>query len=381
MDGAEKPATPTGSASAHSSQGRPDLTTLATVAGWLVIGAASWYLLKEFAGLLRPLLLAVFLCYIILPVHVRLRRGIPGIASIIVMVSGSVALLFLLALMIHSSVVQLQDDLPRLTRKAQDLIQETKDYFNDYVPWLFSGNGDDTQVEKQRIGKLREIAHNLVGIASDALMEAFVVGFYLLFILMEAGHFRSRVQSAFGAGNGDRILAVAANINQAMASYLHVKVQASLLLALPVGLALWACGVQFAVMWGVLTFIGNFIPYVGSIVAFSLPVMFAFLQLDFGWQPITAGALVLAIHVVMTYLVEPNMVGRGVGLSPLVILAALAFWGLCWGLVGMFLAIPLTVMLKIVLTNVAFTRPFARLLGDEAPKGRESFSGRNEGAQ
>ena len=59
------------------------------------------------------------------------------------------------------------------------------------------------------------------------------------------------------------------------------------------------------------------------------------------------------------------MVGRGVGLSPLVILAALAFWGLCWGLIGMFLAIPLTVVLRIVLENVAFTRPFAKMLSDE----------------
>jgi len=64
-------------------------------------------------------------------------------------------------------------------------------------------------------------------------------------------------------------------------------------------------------------------------------------------------------------LVEPTLVGKGVGLSPLVILLALAFWGQCWGLIGMFLAIPLTVMLKIILENVAFTRPFAKMWGEE----------------
>jgi len=133
----------------------------------------------------------------------------------------------------------------------------------------------------------------------------------------------------------------------------------------PVTLILWIFGVKFAVLWGVLTFLCNFIPYLGSIIGASLPILFAFLQVEPIWKPITAGLGVIACHMVMAYLVEPTMVGKGVGLSPLVILAALAFWGQCWGLIGMFLAVPLTVMLKIVLENVAFTRPFARMLSDE----------------
>jgi AI-2 transport protein TqsA len=80
---------------------------------------------------------------------------------------------------------------------------------------------------------------------------------------------------------------------------------------------------------------------------------------------VAAAVGVLTIHLVMTYAVEPTIVGKGVGLSPLVVLIALAFWGLCWGLVGMFLAIPLTVVLKIALEHMAGTRPAARLLADE----------------
>jgi predicted PurR-regulated permease PerM len=109
----------------------------------------------------------------------------------------------------------------------------------------------------------------------------------------------------------------------------------------------------------------NFIPYLGSIIGAGLPILFAFLQVEPIWKPITAGLCVVATHMIMAYVVEPAMVGKGVGLSPLVILAALAFWGQCWGLIGMFLAIPLTVMLKIVLENMVITRPFAKMLGDE----------------
>jgi AI-2 transport protein TqsA len=344
---------------------RSDQTTLLTVAGWLVIAAASWYLLREFATLLRPLLLAVFLCYVILPVHLRLRQRIPAYAAVAVMVGGSVGVLYLLALLIHSSVVELNEELPELTRRAQAIMREAEQFVDDYLPWLAGGPGDAAAIQRAREAKLREVARGLVNVAADAFFEAFVVGFYLLFLLMELHHLPQRVRNAFPTGQSDQILAVARNINTAMARYLRVKVQASLLLAVPVTLVLWVCGVQFAVMWGVLTFICNFIPYVGSIVAVSVPVLFGFLQLDLGWRPISAASGVLTAHLIMTYLVEPRLVGRGVGLSPLVILATLAFWGLCWGPVGMFLAIPLTVMLKIVLENVAFTRPVGRLLGDE----------------
>jgi AI-2 transport protein TqsA len=344
---------------------RSDQTTLWTVAGWLVIAAASWYLLKEFATLLRPLLLAVFLCYVILPVHLRLRQRIPGYAAVAVMVGGSVGVLYLLALLIHSSAVELDRELPDLTNRAQAILEKAERFIDDYLPWLAGEAGDAAAVQRAREAKLRDLGRGLVNVAADALVEAFVVGFYLLFLLMELHQLPQRVRKAFPARQSDQVLAVSRNINAAMASYLRVKVQASLVLAVPVMLVLWICGVPFAVMWGVLTFICNFIPYVGSIVAVSLPLLFTFLHLDLGWRPIAAASGVLAVHLVMTYLVEPRLVGRGVGLSPLVILATLAFWGLCWGPVGMFLAIPLTVMLKIVLGNVAFTRPLARLLGDE----------------
>jgi AI-2 transport protein TqsA len=336
-----------------------------TLAGCLVIAATSWYLLKEFAALLRPLFLAVFLCYVILPIHQRLKQAIPGIVSMVVMVGASVGLLFLLTLLFHASVVELYGDLPRLTQRAKTIAHRAETYLDEHLPWLIGYAGDDTNAEEIRTRKLQEIAGTVANAAAEVLLEAFVVGFYLLFLLLEVWRFPNRVRAAFVNEQAQRVLAVVDNINTAMANYLRVKVKASLCLAVPVTVVLWACGVRFALMWGVLTFLCNFIPYIGSIIAWSLPILFAFLQLDFGWQPVAAAAGVIAIHLVMTYLVEPSMVGKGVGLSPLVILVALAFWGQCWGVVGMFLAIPLTVMLKIVLDNVAFTRPLARLLADE----------------
>ena len=106
---------------------------------------------------------------------------------------------------------------------------------------------------------------------------------------------------------------------------------------------------SFPGMWGVLAFVGNFIPYVGSVIALVLPVLLALLELEPPWRPLAVLALLLLAHFVTNNFIEPRLTAHAVDLNPLVVLVALAFWGLCWGVVGMVLAVPLTVMVKIVL--------------------------------
>ena len=160
------------------------------------------------------------------------------------------------------------------------------------------------------------------------------------------------------------MLATIASINRAISSYLRAKTLASLVTALPVVVVLWAFGVSFPGMWGVLAFVGNFIPYVGSLVALVLPVLLAFLELEPLSRPLSVLALLVLLQFVINNFVEPRLTARAVDLSPLVVLIALAFWGLCWGVVGMVLAVPLTVVLKIVWESIPLTRPLARLMAE-----------------
>jgi AI-2 transport protein TqsA len=94
-------------------------------------------------------------------------------------------------------------------------------------------------------------------------------------------------------------------------------------------------------------------------------MLFAFLDLDFGWQPVAVAILLPTVHGSSAYLIEPAMTGKAVNLSPLVVLIALSFWGLCWGLTGMILAVPLTAVLKIILESAPGTRPIASLMGGD----------------
>ena len=183
--------------------------------------------------------------------------------------------------------------------------------------------------------------------------------------MLEAHRFPERVRTGFTQERADHVLAIIGSINRAMASYLRAKVLSSLAMALPVVAILWSFGVSFPGTWGVLAFIGNFIPYVGSVIALAFPVLLAVLELEPPWRPLAVLALLVLTHSVTNNFIEPRMTAHAVDLSPLMVLVALAFWGLCWGVVGMVLAVPLTVMVKIVCENVPLTRPLARLMAGE----------------
>jgi AI-2 transport protein TqsA len=348
------------------SQRWKDRLGLATVACCLVIAATGWYLLKEFAPLLRPLALAVFLCYVILPSHRRLTRRIPAVASVGVLAGVSVGLLVLLAWLLLGSAIQLSEEMPRLIKRAEQIFHAAEAFWLEHLPpWLAGEAHDFARGEVLVAGGLKQVATAVAGAAADTLTEAVVVGIYLIFLLIEAGRMPKRIHGAFVGDRPGQILAVIGNINDAMVGYLRVKVKASLLLAVPATVVLWAFDVKFALMWGLLTFLLNFIPYLGSIIACSAPILLAFLQMDSIGRPIAVAVMLISIHTLSAYLIEPALTGKAVGISPLVILVALSFWGLCWGLTGMLLAVPLTVMGKIVLDNVPFTQPVARLMAED----------------
>lgn len=342
-----------------------DLDPLKSVLVCLLILAVTWYLLKELAAVLRPLLLAVLLAYVIIPLRAHFTQRIHSLASFIFLAVVAVLIPVGLVLVVFSSIIEVNQELPGLTANARAIIRDTMDYLNERAPRLAAELSGVGEAGERGSVFLRELATTTANLTAGFLLEAVTVGIYLVFILLEAHRLPQRVQSGFLGERAERIMAVIGSINVAMATYLKVKVKASLLLAIPVTLVLWAFGVKFALLWGIVTFFANFIPYLGSIVACALPIVTGFLQSDFGWQAVTVAIVLIGLHGLSAYLIEPSMTGKAINVSPLAILLALSFWYLCWGVVGMALAVPLTVMLKIVLENLAVTRPFAKLMGEE----------------
>jgi AI-2 transport protein TqsA len=329
------------------------------------VTATTWFLLRELAPLLRPLLLAVFLAYVMLPVGLYVKghvRGGPGHLSLL---AGLAILLAGVAVLTYGDIVDLTHELPHLQERTKEILTQATDYTRQHIPKLADAIEGTVRAEERGTSRLQEALKGLADVTAGALIETLEVVFYLMLILFEAGRLPGRMRQAFAGEQAERVVTLVGSINAAIASYLKAKVKANIVLALPVMLILWICGIKFVLLWGALTFFANFVPYLGSIVACALPIVFGLLDLGLGWQSLAVAMLLPAVHTISAYVIEPAMTGKAVDLSPLVVLIALAFWGLCWGLTGMVLAVPLTAMLKIVLDSAPGTRPIARLMGGD----------------
>jgi len=337
-----------------------------TLAAALIITATSLYLLDRLQPVLRPLLVAILLCYLFLPLYNRIRRRVNAALAFVVIAIGFTVGLQLLARMVYNDVVRINQNLPRYQERESEFEGRIRELSKWTSPWLRTPAGDEEINDDVSLAS--EMSRRLVRGAASAFatifFESIVIAFYMIFLLQSASKLPKRVESSFPSRRARDIMEVVGAINNSISEYLVVKVKASLLVAIPIGLTCWAFGVTGATTWGVLTFFGNFLPYIGPLVAAVPPIVLALLEFQTLWPPLIFIALVLTIHGVTANLIEPAMTGKAVGLSPLVVLVGLAFWSLMWGFVGMVLAVPLTVIFKIILEHTPATRPFARLMAD-----------------
>jgi AI-2 transport protein TqsA len=336
----------------------PKKDSLRTAAHVVVLVAGAWWLLGQWADVLRPLLLAVFLTYTVLPFYARLRRAAIPAPLVICVLAVSVAIgLAALFVLVSSNVRELQRQLPELQHRFTLLTDSMLDSARPMAPWLPKLDG-----ESDTNNALTAMVSKLLGSTAGGLIEAATAGLYLLFMLLGAEKLPGQIRRAYPGPRGEQIVTVGLGISAAITGYLRAKVISSLILAAGTWIVLAAFGVKFLTVWTLLAFLCNFIPYIGSVVSLVLPAVYACLQLPPWTQPLIVTGLLIAVQLISAMLIEPLMIGRAVGLSPLVILAALAIWGALWGLPGMFLAVPLTVVMKIVFENIRGTHPIAKMM-------------------
>ncbi|MCA9698601.1 MAG: AI-2E family transporter [Myxococcales bacterium] len=201
----------------------------------------------------------------------------------------------------------------------------------------------------------------VAGIGSVLSDTAFVL-LTTAFIMAEAAGLPRKLEVALGrAGSMDRFDGIINDIQE----YLSIKTKISLVTGGLAWILCLAVGVDYPVLWGVVAFFLNYIPTLGSIIAAVPPVLLGFVQ--FGWErslAVLAGYVL--INTVMGNMVEPKVMGKRLGLSSLVVFLSLVFWGWIWGPLGMFLSVPLTMVVKILLENSDDLKWIAVLLGSGA---------------
>ncbi len=307
--------------------------------------------------LIIPFLLAIFLAIICAPPLFWMRKkGIPTIISILLLVFVLLGLEMLFASLVGSSIDEFSRSLPHYQVRLRELT-------GSFITWVKAQGFEishDILLEQLDPGKLMRFSANMLGSLTSLLTNTFMIILTLVFILSEAAGFPDKVRAMLGNRNAglDEYGAIMQGVNK----YLALKTMTSFATGVLVAILLKILGVNFAVMWGLVAFLLNFIPTIGSIIAAVPAVLLALVQLGISTAAWVAGGY-LFINVLIGNILEPKIMGSGIGLSALVIFVSMAFWGWVLGPIGMLLSIPLTMTCKIALAGNPETRWLALLLG------------------
>lgn len=207
---------------------------------------------------------------------------------------------------------------------------------------------------------LTSLALTFTGLAADGVLITIYVGF----MLFEQGNFKAKLAALVGDPSRERrVLKIFDKVRADIQMYISIKLLTSAMTGLLSYTVLRLLGIDFPEVWGVLIFLLNFIPTVGSIIATLFPAVIALAQSPEGiYLSLTVLVLIGALQLLIGNVVEPRLMGTSLNLSPVVILFNLALWGYIWGIAGMFLCVPFLIITTIVLSNFPKTRPIAILL-------------------
>lgn len=321
--------------------------------------------LKAISSIITPFLLASFLTIICIPPLTWMqRKGIPGWVSFVLLFSTVGFSFFLLFLAIKGTSESLVLKAPLYQERLTAQLWQLRGLATEYgVPQEFI----PTAIPLPNVSTLTGLARNVAGALGQFTAYTFFVLLVFMFLLLEERSIISKLEAAFP--NKKRARVRTRSFLRSVNRYLAIKTTSSFVTGLCAGTGLWLIGVDFPILWGVLTGVLNFIPTIGSIVAAIPPVLIAFLGLG-----VPEGLATLTLYVVVNTLIgsiiEPRFMGQTLGLSPVIVLLSLLLWGWVFGPVGMLLSILLTMIVKLALESNPHTRWLGIMLSDGARVGK-----------
>jgi predicted PurR-regulated permease PerM len=357
--------------------GRANLFLVAFIA--LVLAGA---VLKLTAPVILPFTIAFLLAFVMEPMVRFLQQWhIPRIFSILLAVGVIIAGLYLLGMVLFSSGRTILSLYPKYENKLTEIYAGVADFFElsydehlTFIENLWGQLGVRTRIRNITFF----LSNSFIVFLGDALM----VVLFVVFLLIEAAHFKEKIDLAFEDKWSGQIKKISDDVIRQITRYLSAKFFISLATGTAVAIGLQLTGLEFALVWGVIQFILNFIPNIGSIAAGAGASLFALLQFWPEPAPIIVVVLImLGVNITIGNVLEPKIMGDNLGLSPIVVLMSLMIWGWLWGFAGMILAVPMTVIIKIVCENIPFLEPLSILLGSHkalVPKKPEEEAGNND---
>jgi predicted PurR-regulated permease PerM len=283
---------------------------------------------------------------------------IPKPLAVALIIITAFFLFYLLGALFYSSGRAFAASLPDYAQRMNAVFGSIAEKFHlskfNWDPWLWSKTLDAGKVANFFLRSMNQVF---------SFFSTFILIFvFLVFMLSGRGKLKSKIERAFSHKRASQINQIIDNIDRKVQKYLVIKTGISFLSGAVTMVVLLAFGVDFAVLFGFLTFLLNFIPSLGSITSMGLASVIAAFQFGGVFPALWILLMLVGFDVVISSFLEPKLMGQGLGLSPLAVLFSLFFWGWLWGIPGMILAVPLLAVIKIVCANVPALNPVAEIL-------------------
>ncbi len=324
--------------------------------------------LKAAAPLLVPLLLAIFLALLCLPaLNWFTSKRVPGWLSVTLLFAGIFLVGSVLLTIVGGSVEQLRGNLGQYKQTWEAKEQRAKDWVREKLPGKFPEEEEkpdkpsklDDFFDEDRLFSLATAA---IGQFGSVVGNLIMVLLLFVFLLSELQSLPAKISAIRpeGAEETGQFNRIVHDVNR----YVGIKTIVSFATGICAGITCAAVGVDFPVLWGLIAFLMNFIPNIGSFMAAIPPLLLTVVQPGLGLsEAIIVASAYAGINFIIGNVIEPRMMGKSLDLSTLVVFVSLVFWGWVFGAVGMLLSVPLTMVIKIACETSPTTRPIAILLG------------------
>ncbi len=316
--------------------------------------------MKAASPLVAPFILSFFIAIICVPpLFWMQKKGVPKLLALLIILVVVVTVILVIAAFVGKSINGFTQVLPayqeHLSNKSTQLISWLNNHGIE-VPENFIK-------EKFNLGIIMKmVATSLTGL-TGVLTNVFMILLTVVFILVEASDLSSKLKR--GLKDSKSSMKNMSEITASLNRYIALKTVTSFTTGVLVAVWMAILGVDFALLWGLIAFLLNYIPTIGSFIAAIPAVLLALVQLGM-WPAILVAFGFLVINILIGNILEPRFMGKGLGLSPLVVFMSMVFWGWVLGPVGMFLSAPLTMIVKIIFEANQETQKIALMLGNDS---------------
>lgn len=324
------------------------------------------FLLKQAQTVFVPFTIAWVLSRLLTPIMLFLKkRKIPTGLSVVILLLGMAIFFFLVGTIVTISTASFTDEIPQYVKSFSATVQEMSATIARKFPQMGTSeiqeelNKQLVNLSTTALGLAKSILSTLTGVVSMAIMILIM----LAFMLISAANSKAKIDAAFSSELSAKINTIIDSISSRLSKYLYIQTIISLITGILVGLACKVFGISSPLTWGFLTFILNYIPTVGSIIASIPPIIIAIITYYPNWWPIIGITLViLGIQQILGNVISPKLMGESLDISPVMILFGLLLFTWMWGIVGAWLSVMIVATIRIVCGNIEPLKPIGVLL-------------------